>query len=249
MNRPFVSATRSSSGRTARSVGKRVGTRGVSLLEILIVLGLVTILFGAVASGVGRLSGSRMRAAAGLVMTSVRAAISRANSQGRPVRLVFDLDEQRLILEETRGRMLRVRDSDEGAKAGAAAATELEREAADLASSFSQGPRAAQPRFSPVESYGRDEEGSGRSLGPGIHYMQVQTEHDVEPVVEGRAYLYFWPGGGTEEAVIQVGRPGDFDGITVLVNALTGRARLERGRIDMDDPRRDTYFDEREDDQ
>lgn len=223
-------------------------SRGVTLIEVLVVLALVTMLFAGIASGTGRLSGARMRAAASLVMNSVRVAITHANSRGRPVRLVFDLDEQRLILEETRGRMLRVKDSDEGAKAGAAAATELEREASEMATRFGQGPQIPKPRFSPVASYGRDEQGLGRSLGQGIRYMQVQTEHDPEPIVEGRAYLYFWPGGGTEQAAIQVGRAGDFDGLTVLVTALTGRSYIERGRIDMEDSLRDTYFEERDDD-
>ncbi len=205
-------------------------------------------LTGVIVSGTGMLSGTRMRAAATLIMSGVRAGITHANSTGQAARLVFDLDEARLVLEETRGRMLRVRGGDEGAKAGAAAATELEREAAELASAFAEGPRAPQPRFSPVGSFSEEDGTVGRSLGRGIRYVQVQTEHDVEPVVEGRAYLYFWPGGGTEQAVIQVTRDGDLQGLSVLVSALTGRARLERGRVELEEGRVDHYFDEREDD-
>ena len=66
------------------------------------------------------------------------------------------------------------------------------------------------------------------------------------PRVEGRAYLYFWPGGGTERASIQITRPGDLDGLTILVDALTGRARLRRGRIELEEARRDVDFQERE---
>jgi general secretion pathway protein H len=180
-------------------------------------------------------------------MSSVRMAMTRANSVGRPVRLVFDIETGRMMLEETRGRMLRVQNHEEGAKAGAQAATEAEQEAAEYAKDIVQGPRAPLATFSPVAAFADgDDPAAGRELGKDIRFLQVQTEHDTEPRVEGRAYLYFWPGGGTERAAIQITRPGDHDGLTILVSALTGRARLERGRIELEEARRDVDFQDRE---
>ena len=63
--------------------------------------------------------------------------------------------------------------------------------------------------------------------------MQVETEHDEEPVTSGRAYVYFWPGGIAERAHVQLRRAGDPGGLTVIVSALTGRTRVERGRLDL----------------
>lgn len=227
--------------------GARQRTRGFTLVEVLLVVALMTIMSVMVISGSGMLSGTRMRSAATLLMSSVRAAMTRANSIGRPVRLVFDLDAGRLMLEETRGRMLRVADHDEGAKAGAQAATEAEQLAADYARNIIQGPRAPQAAFTPVPSFADgDDPALGRELGTDIRFVQVQTEHDTEPRVEGRAYLYFWPGGGTERAAIQITRPGDHLGLTVLVSALTGQARIERGRVELEEARRDLDFQERE---
>jgi general secretion pathway protein H len=201
-----------------------------------------------VVSGSGMLTGTRMRSAAMLIMSSVRMGVTRANSVGRPVRLVFDLDTGRLTLEETRGRMLRVQSADEGAKAGAAAATEIEQQAAESARQIIQGPRAPAATFTPVEAFAADAEDPalGRELGRDIRFLQVQTEHDAQPLTEGRAYLYFWPGGGTERAAIQITRPSDHAGITVLVSALTGRTKLQRGRIELEESRRDVEFEERE---
>ena len=109
------------------------------------------------------------------------------------------------------------------------------------------GPRAPEPAFTPVASFADGgDPAQGRELGRDIRFVQVQTEHDAEPRVEGRAYLYFWPGGGTERASIQITRPGDLDGLTILVDALTGRARLRRGRIELEEARRDVDFQERE---
>lgn len=230
------------------SAGGRQRARGFTLTEVLLVVALMAILSMMVVSGSGMLSGTRLRSAATLIMSSVRAATTQANSNGRPVRLVFDLDNGRLMLEETRGRMLRVQSHEEGAKAGARAATEAEQQAAEYARSIIQGPRAPEPAFSPVESFGADgdDPALGRELGRDIRFIQVQTEHDTEPRVDGRAYLYFWPGGGTERAAIQITRPGDHQGLTVLVSALTGRAKIERGRIELEGARHDIDFQERE---
>jgi len=228
--------------------GGRQRARGFTLVEVILVVGLMAIMSAIVVSGSGMLSGTRMRSAGALIMSSVRAAMTRANSIGRPVRLVFDLDSGRVLMEETRGRMLRVTNHEEGAKAGAQAATEAELQAAEYAREVVQGPRAPQASFTPVESFASDSDDPalGRELGKDIRFVQVQTEHDAEPRVEGRAYLYFWPGGGTERASIQITRPGDHLGLTVLVSALTGRAKLERGRVELEEARHDTDFQERE---
>lgn len=224
-------------------------SRAFSLVEVLLVVALIALLSGMIVGGTGMLGGSRMRSAATLVMVSVRAAITHANTTGKPARLVFDFEHETLSLQETRGKMLRVASEDEGAKAGAQASTEIERNAAEFAKGFADGPRAPVPMFSDVPGFGSDEEDSqapGRTLGKGIRFVQVQTEHDSEPRTDGQAYLYFWPGGGTEQAAIQLTREGDPDGITVMVNALTGRARLVRGRVELEEARKDSYFDERE---
>jgi general secretion pathway protein H len=238
------SVSRCEWARTRRTAGRE---RGFTLIEILLVVGLMAILSAVIVSGSGMLTGTRMRSAGALVMSSVRFAMTRANSIGRPVRLVFDIEAGTLMLEETRGRMLRVADEKEGAKAGAQAATEAEQEAAEYAKEIVQGPRAPQAAFTPVPSFvDGDDPAAGRELGKDIRFVQVQTEHDTEPRVEGRAYLYFWPGGGTERAAIQITRPGDHDGLTILVNSLTGRAQMQRGRIELEEARHDTDFQERE---
>jgi len=213
------------------------------------VVALIAGLTGMVMSGSGALGGMRQCAAASLILNSVRTALTRANSMGHPVRLVFDLQGGRIRLEETQDHMLRVRSADEGAKGGAQAATEAEKAATEYARQIVQGPRAPSAGFMPVAGFASDgdDPALGRELGTGIRYVQVQTEHDVEPRTEGHAYLYFWPGGGTERAAIQIARQGDDTGLTVLVSALTGRAKLVRGRVEMEEGRRELDFQERED--
>ena len=168
---------------------------------------------------------------------------------GRPVRLVFDLDRHRIALEETTGKMLREKEEGESTGAGAEAATEQEKEAREYADGIVEGPKAPRASFTPVEKFGGDDDDEGkggRSLGDGVKYRLVQTEHDGEPRTKGRAYLYIWPGGTTERAVIQLYRDADSDGLTVMVSALTGRAKIKRGRVELEERRTDEDFGVRE---
>jgi general secretion pathway protein H len=226
----------------------RASRRGLTLVELLITIALVALLVGAVVVGPGMVSSARQRSAATLVLSGVRLGMTRANTTGHPVRMVFDLDENRVTLEQGSSTVF-VRDR-AGAGSGAEAASEIEKAAQAEAERIAKGPTAPRPRFEPVSEFALDEDeaGKGRSLGDGIDLKQVQTEHDEEPVTEGRAYLYFWPRGGTERAVIQIRRKDvDEGGVTVMVSALTGRAKIERGLVDLPEPRTDDEeFSERE---
>ena len=229
--------------------------RGFTLIELLITIALVALLSGTIISGSGMLGGNRLRSAAGLVITGVRLAITRANTMGRPVRIVFDLDAQRISMEETADRMLRVKESKdgfskgsaEGVSAGADPATEAEKESLKYADGVVKGPRAPRAKFTPIPFGSNDKEAEkGRDLGLGVSFRLVQTEHDSKPRDKGRAYLYVWPGGGTERAVIQLERKGGQDALSVLVSPLTGRAHIERGKVELEESRRDEDYGMRE---
>lgn len=226
--------------RRRRSVDKpRV--RGVTLIEVLIVVVLIAVLAGTIVSGTGMLGSSRLRAAATLVISTVRFAGTRANATGKPVRIAFDFEKRRIIVEEAASSKM-LRDTEKGAAVGAEAANDAEQEALAEVDRLVKGPGTPRPKFSPLKEYGDD----GRELGGDVRFRQVQTEHDDEPIIEGRAYLYFWPGGGTEWASIQLNRSIQDDGLSVMVSPLTGRARIERGRVALPERNMDGEIEERE---
>ncbi len=221
--------------------GRSSSRRGLTLVEVLIVVALVALVTAGVASGSGLFGATRMRSAAMLILSAIRVGMTHANTTGLPTRLVFDLEERTIWLEETQGRMLRRLGDDDGdPSAGAAAATEAERLATEEAQRVVDGPREPPPQFIVVDK----DVFPGRELGRDIQFKSVHTEHDPYARTEGRAYLYFWPGGGTEKAVIVLTRPGDEDGISVVVSSLTGRAEIMRGTVEYDEPSVD--FGERE---
>lgn len=227
---------------------RRATKRGMTLIEVLIAVALIALLTGSIVFGSGMLSSSRQRGAATLVVSAVRTALTAANTSGRAVRIVFDLEKHRLWLEQSSsGQMLREKPgTTKDTAAGAAAATDNEAAAQKEAERILEGPKAVRPEFKPMGKTDAD----GRELGAGIEFRQVQTQHDEEPVTSGRAYLYFWPGGETERAAVQVHRKGatdEDDALTVMVSPLTGRANIVRGRQNLPEPRfSDEEYTERE---
>jgi general secretion pathway protein H len=216
--------------------------RGVTLVEILVVLVLIAMLVSGAVIGTGGVASSRLRGATSTVVALTRVAITRTNATGRPVRLVCDLDKNQMWLEEAQSsRALRVDLSTESSREKARKRVEDERlkdvkaKADADAERMAEGTTIAKASFVPVKGLeiAGEKVGGPLELGGSIEFRQIHIEHDGEPRTKGKAYLYFWPGGETEWASIQIRRSGEKEGLTVLVSPLTGRARIERGNVEL----------------
>jgi general secretion pathway protein H len=213
--------------------------RGLTLIEIVIAIALIALLSGSLLFGKNMLVGSRMKSTATLIVSSVRFGLTRANATGRPARLVIDFDKKQLSIEEASSSLM-LREKGKDPSAGAAPASSAEAKARAESERILEGPRAARPAFSKLSgvSGAVEDLSAGRPLGEGVEIVQVRTEHDEEPLREGRAYIYFWPGGTTERAVVQLKKAGDKEtALSVVLSPLTGRARIEKGAVDFPEPR------------
>jgi general secretion pathway protein H len=237
-----VSAFNLSSSSWAPSVwrprGLRGGERGLTLIEVVIAIALIGLLTASLLFGKNMLVGSRVKSAATLIVSSVRFGMARANSTGRPARLVIDFDKKQLVIEEAAGSLM-LREKGEDQTGGADPATAAETKARLEAERIIEGPHAPRAKFGKLSNVkGAIEElAKGRPLGDGVEVVSVRTEHDDEPLHEGRAYIYFWPGGTTERAVVQLKKAGDKEAaLTVVLSPLTGRAKIEKGEVDYPEP-------------
>lgn len=223
-------------------------TAGLTLIELIVVVTLVAVLMGGVIIGMGAATNARVRSSATLVASAVRVAFARSASTSKSTRLVFDFDQNSILLEEATLPML-IRRDDETGTDGASASNAIEEAAIEEAERVVKGPTAPRPMFKPINAYGfdADDPSKGRELGRGVGFRRVELAHSEEPYIGGRAYLYFWPGGQTERAAIQISKKSDIgdDGVlTVLVSPLTGRVRIEGGAKPMDRPREDSERDD-----
>lgn len=227
----------------------RQRARGVTLVEVLIVVAIIGVTSGLAVVGSGVADSARLRRSAVMIASAIRIAYGHANATSHPVRLVFNLENRTVGIEEAEGQLWLSKNDRTG---GAAAATDAERKAVEEAESIVKGPRAPRPSFKPVKAFGFSAEKGkqGKELERNIRFVQIETSHEEDAAKKDQAYLYFWPGGQTERAAIQLsvgGSTRDGDVLTILVSPLTGKAEMKKGKVSMPRPRDDNEESERRD--
>jgi len=230
-------------------VHRRGRERGVTLVEVLIVLAVVSVTMGLTMLGSGVADSARLRRSSVLIASAVRVAYGHANATSKVVRLVFNFDQRTVGIEESSSQLWLAQNERTG---GAQAATQAERIAMAEAEAVTKGPRAPRPSFRPVSAFGFsvDKGQTGKPLERNIRFLQIETGHQDEVVKADQAYLYFWPGGQTERASIQLSVGGstlDADVVTILISPLTGKADIRKGRASMPRPRDDIEASDRRD--
>ncbi len=231
---------------------RRSSNLALTLVEIMVVLTIVAVVSGVAVGGSMQLPSARLRRSATMLASAIKVAYTRATATSHDLRLVMDLDQQRIWLEQSDVPML-VKSADATAAAGADAVTQAEREALEAGERIVKGPPVAKPHFAPIEAYGFGDVESGRggkALQRGIKFRAVQTTHDDAPRTSGRAYLYFWPGGRTERASIELHIGGSDEAsrtLTVLVSPLTGKVRVKGGAVELEVPTDDAHASDRQD--
>jgi general secretion pathway protein H len=254
------SSTRSTGVQLARrnaraavtSAVRRALRRGLTLIEIIVVMTIVALVAGAAVAGSNQLPSARLRRTATMLSSAIKVAFTRATATSRDLRLVMDLDQKKVWLEESERPML-AQSKDKVATGGADPITVAETAAIAEGSRIMNGPPVPKARFHPIEAYGFGDVEAGKGGKPlqrGIQFRTVQTSHDDQARKSGRAYVYFWPGGRTERAAIQlqIGDEGDDDHtLTVLVAPLTGKVTIKGGAVDLVVPTDDQSASDRQD--
>ncbi len=232
------------------AVFTRRAQRGLTLIEIAIALLIAVVLFSAVVTGVGAITGTKAKAAAGELAGVIRSLYDTAALSGKTCRLVFELADPKAEDQQTTYRaecaaagVTTSRDREEALRAENRSREEAQRRGGDSRRNFNSSSSSGEPSIQElmeqeqnrVEQAARfssytAEEVAPREL-PGNVSVAVWTRQQRTKVEQGVAYLYFFPQGYTEKAQVYV-RQGE-NVWTLTVSPLTGKVDVVAEELEV----------------
>jgi len=231
--------------------------RGFTLIEIMVVLAIVSLFLTGVIVSARSLAKTDLRSSSSQMASGIRYLFDRARSTGKYYRLVIDLDAGRYWAEVSDDRFLMLREKESSTRRGRGPDEEEEKQKEEAKQ---KQLAATQPTTGPDTSELFDDRGNLKlgqpkavfksfkdtTLKPveikkGVKIADVYTPRQRDAYTEGRAYLYFFPQGFGERAVIHLS-DGKDSFYSLIVHPLTGRVQIAGGYVDV--PR---DFDRRDD--
>lgn len=222
----------------------RRAQRGLTLIEIIIALLIAAVLFGAVVSGIGALTGTKAKASASELAGIIRSLYDTAALTGKTCRLVFEMppakseDPVRYHAECAESGVTTSRDREAALRDENKVRDDEKRENSrkDERHNFTSRDSGGAPSLQDLmeQEQGRVEQSARYSsytaeeLAPrelaGAVSLSVWTRHQRTAVDQGVAYLYFFPQGYTEKAQVYV-KQGD-NVWTLVIAPLTGKVTI-----------------------
>jgi general secretion pathway protein H len=227
------------------SVVDRDARAGFTLLELMLVLGLIGLLMSSFVLGFRSFTKAELRNSTSKLAGAVRYLFDRASTTGKIHRLVFDFENKKYWAEVSDDRffMPRERETDDSrAKEVEAIAEErrLEEEAKQRAASEpSEAEMLADPsRYQATEwkpKRARFEKVAEKVVKPvELHKAKLYglfTPRYAQPISTGHGYLYFFPLGQTEPAVIHISDDEGKSIFSLVVSPLSGKVKIENGYV------------------
>jgi general secretion pathway protein H len=238
------------------SQGPRVDASqcGFTLIEIILVLAIIGLVMGLGLSGLRSLARSDLRADSTHLAGAMRFLFDRASTTGKVHRLVLDLEGGKYWAEVTDDKFFVPRDVEtpdqtrrrEEQEAQQDKEAEDKRRAAEKSSSTAASDTYGASSGLPMDSsydpaklevgefqpkrarFGAFKEMALKpvTLNKHVVFRSVYTPRATEPVTSGRAYVYFFPLGQTEAAIVSLSDPEGESVYSLVAHPITGRVRV-----------------------
>lgn len=228
-------------------------SRGFTLVEMTIAVAILALAIGITIPAVSNLSLADLRANASKLAGLVRQTYDAAALTGQTYRLVFDFESGRVAVQATEQVLnfdpethapvqakpdeqpivafdqLALAPDEDGV--GAAKGDEADTSSPGvMAAMFGVNQAGAQGGLAGDEAFASG--GPGLALNDDVHLLDVWIQGMSEPVRQGKGYLYFFPNGYAQDALIHL-EDEEKRVFTVKVRALTGTAAVENGYVEM----------------
>ncbi len=216
--------------------------RGFTLIEVMIAMTLVALMVTAAVIGLRSLVKSDLRATATRMAGAIRYLFDRASTTGRVHRLVLDFETGQYWAEVSDDAFVFApgKETAESRKKEAekvAKEEEAKREAAEKEAFFGSSipskylPKPFIPKRARFNAF-REVAVRPVTLKSNVVLADIYTPRLVKPLDEGRGYVYFFPMGMTEAAVIHLSDKKGQSFYTLIVHPLTGRVSVKNSFVD-----------------
>jgi general secretion pathway protein H len=215
--------------------------RGFTLIEVMIAMALVALMVVAGVIGVRSLAKSDLRSTATRMAGAIRYLFDRASTTGRVHRLVLDFDAGKYWAEVTDDAFIlgagketeetRKREAEKIAKEQEAKRIADEKDAffgTQIPSRYI--PKPFVPKRAKFDAF-REMAVKPVTLRSSVVFADIYTPRLALPLTEGRGYVYFFPMGMTEAAVIHLSDKKGESFYTLIVHPLTGRVSVKNSFV------------------
>jgi general secretion pathway protein H len=205
-------------------------TRGLTLLEVMIIIAVLVLMTGIGFSTFGALKGTQLRTQTNKIAAAVRHTFNRSVATGLYMRMVVDIDGDAYWVEASavpQFLMVEKREEGDDDQGRDAKEREKEEEAARRAQDDDAPPPPQRERF--------QEDGVIQrvALEKGIGIDGVYTSGQEDVFRSGKAYIHFFPNGFVEPSMIYT-TDGEEAFFTLVVSPLTGKVTRRVGKVDPD---------------
>ena len=207
----------------------------------MVVAAIIGLMLGATVYGFRSIAKSDLRSSASKLAGAIRYCFDRAVTTGAYYRLVLDLDGNKYWAERSDDRTYLTAGKEDSPGRGQALDVQalekkrdeeeakVQEEAASVGGqmvTLDPPPKPKRAKFQTFKDTTLPQVKLGRA-----QMFDVYTPRQREPYLKGRAYLYFFPDGHTERAIVRLHDGDDF--YSLVIHPLTGRVEVVSGKVDI----------------
>ena len=229
--------------------------KGMTLMEIMIVLVIMATIMAMGAYGLGFLGAADVRGDALKLSSSIRYIFNMAATSNATLQMQFDFDNQSFVVEQldVNGGLSNEELSGATMKAAESGSMYKRPDRVDRLddedSKFGKVTRTTVDKLSAWDNDDDDESDTVYKLSDGVYFIGLMTSHHDEIQTEGIGTINFFANGFVERSVIILGDELAKDGsdgatyYSISLNPLTGQSSVTAGYMEISS----TFFEEEED--
>jgi Tfp pilus assembly protein FimT len=206
----------------------------MTLIEITIVLLLIGVLTMIAIPAISNVTGADLRATARRISASLRFTYDLAARKSAVFRLVCDLDQRSYWVESASEKFLLDRKKIDVVDGALDDTADENKHSRFVSRSFIESGDMWEPKTKATFSNFAGSLTKKKQLPEDIAIADVWVAHQTEAVTQGLAYVYAFPSGMTQRAVIHL-MDNDKNYFTLWVYPLTGRVKITPGYIEAPD--------------